>query len=243
MKDTPMTFLEHLDELRKRIQRALLFFVVFSLIAYFYSGHLLKFLMLPAFSVRWVFLSPGEYFISTLKLSILSGFILSFPYILYQILAFISPGLTKKELRVLLPLTFLGTLLFFLALVVGYLWILPLTLHFFLVSGLPGTEASLSVGDYISFASTLFFWTGLVLQVPMLVIFLARAHLFSITQLKKFRSYSFLMSAVLAAILTPGQDLFLMMALTVLLYFFYELGIILAIMMEGRNGLGKNIQP
>ncbi len=236
-----MTFLEHLVELRNRTQRAFLFFIIFSIIAYAYSGPLLSFLMAPAHSVRWVFISPGEYFISTLKISLLSGFILSFPFILHQILAFIWPALTQKELGVLLPLTFLGTFLFLAALVAGYLWILPLTLQFFLVNGLPGTQAALSVGAYISFAITLFFWTGLVLQVPMLVIFLRKSHLLTLGQLKNFRPYAFMVSVVLAAILTPGQDLFLMMGLAFLLHFFYELGIILARIFGGRDGLGKTI--
>ena len=127
-----LPFSEHIEELRQRI--LLLFWIVLLLtcVAFIEVKDLVKILELPIQNVKFFQISPGEYFISTIKISFYTGLLFSSPFIIGQLILFLSPGSTKKETKIILPLLLSSLLLFGLGLAFSYYTLIPAALNFFL---------------------------------------------------------------------------------------------------------------
>lgn len=229
-----MHFLDHIQELRKRIFFSLISIVIFFIPSYYFSKEIFAFLMDPIIQnlpegSSLIFIRPTEGFITYLKVSIFAAFVLSVPVILYQVWSFISPALYKNEKRVVLPFILFGTLFFLLGASFCYFIVAPKGFSFLL--GEYSTEnikAFPSIKEGLSFLISLIIGFGIIFEYPIVIYILARFGIVNHKWLRKQRKYALLLSAVAAALITPTTDAVSMMFMLVPLLVFYEIGIYIA---------------
>jgi sec-independent protein translocase protein TatC len=223
-----LPFSEHIEELRQRI--FLLFWIILLLtsLAFIEVKWLVKILELPISNVKFFQLAPGEYFISTLKISFYTGLLFSSPFVISQLILFLLPGLTKKETRIVLPLLLGSLLLFGLGLAFSYYTLIPAALNFFLNYSEEVLEPLWSFDQYFEFILVLFYSTGLAFQIPILQILVGLLNIVSAEQMLGAWRYIILVSTILGAILTPSTDPLtqLLLSLAILLLYFTGLGIL-----------------
>ena len=223
-----LPFSEHIEELRQRI--FLLFWIILMLtcIAFIEVKDLVKILEFPIQNVKFFQISPGEYFISTIKISFYSGLLFSSPFIIGQLILFLLPGLTKKETKIILPLLLSSLILFGLGLAFSYYILIPAALNFFLNYSEEVIEPLWSFDQYFEFVLVLFYSTGLAFQIPILQILVGLLNIVSPNQMLGIWRYVILISTIIGAILTPSTDPFtqLLLSSAILLLYFSGLGIL-----------------
>jgi sec-independent protein translocase protein TatC len=226
-----LPFSEHIEELRQRI--FLLFWVILLLtcVAFIEVKDLVKILELPIQNVKFFQLSPGEYFISTIKISFYTGLLFSSPFIIGQLILFLLPGLTKKETKIILPLLLSSLILFGLGLAFSYYTLIPAALNFFLNYSEEVLEPFWSFDQYFEFILVLFYSTGLAFQIPILQILVGLLNIISAEQMLGAWRYIILVSTILGAILTPSTDPLtqLLLSVAILLLYFSGLAILFLI--------------
>jgi sec-independent protein translocase protein TatC len=226
-----LPFSEHIEELRQRI------FIVFGIVllltcfAFIEVKSLVKILELPINNVKFFQVSPGEYFISTIKISFYTGLLLSSPFTMSQLILFLLPGLTKRETKIILPLLLSSLILFGIGLAFSYYTLIPAALNFFLNYSEEVLEPLWSFDQYFEFILVLFYSTGLAFQIPILQILIGLLNIVSPKQMLNAWKYIILISTVLGAILTPSTDPLtqLLLSLAILLLYFSGLGILFLI--------------
>jgi sec-independent protein translocase protein TatC len=171
-------------------------------------------------------LAPGEYFFSTLKISIYLGLIISIPYILYEILQFTIPAMTIKEKRLILPLSIISAILFFGGIIFAYFILLSPALRFFISYGANIIEPIWSFEHYFNFVILLLLVTGIAFQIPIFEVVLAIFGLISSTQLISYWRYVVLLTTILSAVLTPSTDPLTQILMSMAIFCLYFLGII-----------------
>jgi sec-independent protein translocase protein TatC len=223
-----LPFSEHIEELRQRF--FLLFWIILVLtgLAFIEVKSLVKILELPISNVKFFQLSPGEYFISTIKISFYTGLLFSSPFIISQLILFLLPGLTKKETRVILSLLSGSLVLFGLGLAFSYYTLIPAALNFFLNYSEEVLEPLWSFDQYFEFILVLFYSTGLAFQIPILQILIGLLNIVSVNQMLRAWRYIILLSTIFGAVLTPSTDPLtqLLLSLAILLLYFIGLGIL-----------------
>ncbi|KAL8487187.1 hypothetical protein ACS0TY_023741 [Phlomoides rotata] len=206
--DKEMSIYDHLEELRDRIFVSVVAIGAAMVGCFAYSKELIMFLEAPVREqgVRFLQLAPGEFFFTSLKVSGYCGLLLGSPIILYEIIAFILPGLTKAERRFLGPIILGSSVLFYAGITFSYYVLTPAALNFF-VSYAEGVVESLwSIDQYFEFVLVLMFSTGLSFQVPVVQLLLGQVGLVSSEQMLSVWRYVVVGSVVAAAILTPSTD-------------------------------------
>lgn len=221
MKDEERPLGEHLEELRSRIIRSLSAIVLLGGAAYYFRIRLLGFLIEAAREESLIYLHPTEAFLTYLKLAVITGLILSTPWLLYQFWKFILPALLEEEEKWFRLGFFLGGVLFYtgigLALLVG----LPYTMKFLANVGSESLVSSFSVRNYITFTSLLSFATGLVFELPLLIYLVVRLGFVKLSTLRKNRRFVIVGTFIVAAFITP-TDLFSQAFMAVPLILLYE---------------------
>ena len=226
-----LPFSEHIEELRQRIFLVFGIILLLTCFAFIEVKSLVKILELPINNVKFFQVAPGEYFISTIKISFYTGLLFSSPFIISQLILFLLPGLTKKETKVILPLLISSLILFGFGLAFSYYTLIPAALNFFLNYSEEVLEPFLSFDQYFEFILVLFYSTGLAFQIPILQILLGLLNIVSPKQMLKAWRYIILLSTVLGAILTPSTDPLtqLLLSVAILLLYFSGLGILFLI--------------
>jgi sec-independent protein translocase protein TatC len=206
-----MTFWEHLAELRSRVVRAAIAFVIGGTIAWFYRDALLAWITLPFDSACTTVFKEGcklnysgvaSGFVAYLKLSLLAGFVFALPIIFYQLWAFIAPGLYQREKRFALPFVLCSTLLFLGGSFFCWKFVLPRA-FLFLLQVADDINPVIMVDEYLAFFSRLILAFGAAFELPMVVLFLSIAGIVNHTHLIKFWRYFVVVAFLMAAILTP----------------------------------------
>lgn len=230
-KSLELPFLEHVEELRQRIFFLFGIILLLTLSAFANVTELVKFLEFPVMNVKFFQLSPGEYFISTIKISFYTGLLFSSPFVIGQLILFLLPGLTKKETRIILPLLVSSLILFLLGLAFSYYTLIPAALNFFLNYSEEVLEPFWSFDQYFEFILVLFYSTGLAFQIPIFQILIGLLNIVSPKQMLKAWRYAVLISTILGAILTPSTDPLtqLLLSIAILLLYFSGLGILFLI--------------
>eukprot|EP00257_Ricinus_communis_P022885 XP_015582736.1 sec-independent protein translocase protein TATC, chloroplastic [Ricinus communis] len=206
--DKEMSIFDHLEELRQRIFVSVLAVGAAILGCFAFSKELIMVLEAPVKvqGVRFLQLAPGEFFFTTLKVSGYCGLLLGSPIILYEIIAFVLPGLTRAERRFLGPIVLGSSVLFYAGIIFSYLILTPAALNFF-VSYAEGVVESLwSIDQYFEFVLVLMFSTGLSFQVPVIQVLLGQVGLVSGDQMLSIWRYVVVGAVVAAAVLTPSTD-------------------------------------
>ena len=232
-------FTEHLEELRKRLIVCFIAVGIGFVLSYGFKEKLFQILTRPLISVmqtgdKLIFTGLPEAFFTYLKVAFLSGIILATPVIFYQFWMFVAPGLYDKEKRHLIPIIFLSTFFFAGGAFFGYFIVFPYGFKFFLGFASEIIQPLPSMREYLSFASKLLLAFGLVFELPLIITFLARLGMVSVSFLKKNRKYALLLFFVGAAILTPPDVVTqIMMALPLILL--YEISIVGAKIFGKKN--------
>lgn len=223
-----LPFLEHIEELRQRIFLVFWIILLLTSVAFIEVKSLVKILELPISNVKFFQVAPGEYFISTLKISFYTGLLFSSPFVIGQLILFLLPGLTKKETKIVLPLLLGSLFLFGLGLAFSYYTLIPAALNFFLNYSEDVLEPFLSFDQYFEFILVLFYSTGLAFQIPVVQILVGLLNIVSAKQMLGAWKYIILVSTILGAILTPSTDPLtqILLSVAILLLYFTGLGIL-----------------
>ena len=223
-----LPFSEHIEELRQRIFLVLGIILLLTCISFTEVKNLVKILELPIQNVKFFEVAPGEYFISTIKISFYTGLLFSSPFIIGQLILFLLPGLTKKETKIILPLLLGSLILFGLGLAFSYYTLIPAALNFFLNYSEEVLEPFWSFDQYFEFILVLFYSTGLAFQIPILQILVGLLNIVSVKQMLGAWRYVILISTILGAILTPSTDPLtqLLLSAAILMLYFLGLGIL-----------------
>ncbi|KAJ0985738.1 hypothetical protein J5N97_004094 [Dioscorea zingiberensis] len=206
--DKEMSIFDHLEELRGRLFISVLAVGAAILGCFTFSKELIILLEAPvaAQGVRFLQLSPGEFFFTTLKVSGYCGLLLGSPVILYEIIAFILPGLTRDERRFLGPIVLGSSVLFYAGIAFSYTVLTPAALTFFVNYAAGAVESLWSIDQYFEFILVLMFSTGLSFQVPIIQLLLGQVGLVSGDQMLSIWRYVVVGAVVAAAVLTPSTD-------------------------------------
>ena len=226
-----MTLREHLDELRKRLMFSVIFLVIAVVVAFMFRNFLLELILAPGYG------DSGDRPIATevletvsviFKVTLMAAFVVSLPVILYQIIMFISPGLTGRErayLFIMLPavlLAFAGGTAF------AYFVLFPPAFEFLSGFGIEHVDPEIRISSYVSVIVSLMFWMGVVFQIPIVLFTLARFGVVTPRFLARFRRYAIVLAFVAAAIITPTFDPVNQVLVAVPIIILYEIGIVLA---------------
>ncbi|WP_428570572.1 twin-arginine translocase subunit TatC [Ramlibacter sp.] len=228
---TEQPFVAHLVELRDRLIRALLAVGVVAAVLAVWPGpaalydilaapliaHLPKGATLIATSV----ISP---FIVPLKILLMAAFLIALPVVLYQVWAFVAPGLYSHEKKLVMPLVISSTILFFLGVGFCYFFVFGQVFSFIQSFAPKSITAAPDIEAYLSFVMTMFLAFGAAFEVPIVVIVLARMGIVPVEKLKEFRGYFIVLAFIIAAIITP-PDVVSQLALAVPMCILYEIGI------------------
>ena len=226
-----LPFSEHIEELRQRVFHIFWVILLLTCAAFFEVKFLVKILELPVNNVKFFQLSPGEYFVSTVKISFYTGLLFGSPFAIGQLILFLLPGLTKKETKVILPLLLSSLCLFVLGLVFSYYALIPAALNFFLSYSDEVIEPLWSFDQYFEFVLVLFYSTGLAFQIPIIQVLLGLLNIVSAQQMITSWRYVILVSTIIGAVLTPSTDPLtqLLLSSAILLLYFSGVGILLLI--------------
>ncbi len=223
-REAPLT--DHLSELRRRIITCLICWVAGTALCYCYSDSLLqKIRSLASDNFYFVFTSPTEAFMAFIKLSMLVSFFLCLPLVIYHALAFICPGLTKRERKWLLRLVPFTIVLMVSGCLFGWYIALPIMWKFFLGFQSEGVRALWSIGEVVSFVVGLLLMCGLVFQTPLVLIFLAALGLVKPQKLAEQRRMVYFGAFFVSAVLTPTPDAFTAGVIAIPLIVFFELSL------------------
>ncbi|KAF3339772.1 sec-independent protein translocase protein TATC [Carex littledalei] len=206
--DKEMSIFDHLEELRQRIFVSVFGVGAAILGCFVFSKQLIFLLEAPVSNqgVRFLQLSPGEFFFTTLKVSGYCGLLIGSPIILYEIIAFVLPGLTKDERRFLGPIVLGSSVLFYAGIAFSYIVLAPAALTFFVNYAEGAVESIWSIDQYFEFILILMFSTGLSFQVPVIQLLLGQVGLVSSDQMLSIWRYVVVGAVVAAAVLTPSTD-------------------------------------
>ena len=232
-EELQLTLIEHLDELRGRLIKAVIALAIAVGIAFIFTPTIFRLLIGPApQSIRdqgLVYFAPAEAFLTYFQVALMTGIGFSSPVIIYQILAFVVPALTRKERRLMFSFMPLVVLFFILGVLFGYYITLPFALKYLLEFTVDGIlRPMINAASYIEFVMTILFWMGLAFETPIIIFFLSKIGLVNTRRLTAWRKYSILAAFVLAAVITPTPDPLNQALVAVPLWILYEVGIILS---------------
>jgi sec-independent protein translocase protein TatC len=222
-------FRPHQEELRKRLIHSFLALVLTSSIAYLFKDHIAAWCMKPLYLAypqlgKLVYTKLTEAFISYIKLSLLVGIITSFPFILYQIWLFISPGLLDHEKQLVRRIVLWATLLFAGGAVFAFFIVLPRILHYFMSYASPDLIPMLKLGLYLTFTARMILAFGIAFEIPFLMVMAIRTGLLTHDHFRKKRTYFYIAIVVLSFLLTTGEPTSTIL-LSFPLFALYEAGI------------------
>jgi len=224
-------FVQHLMELRDRMVKATLAIVIVAIALAAYPGPGTLYDMLAAPLVAH--LPAGSTLIATsvispfmvpLKVLLMAAFLIALPVVLYQLWAFVAPGLYSHEKKLVLPLVVSSTILFFIGVAFCYFFVFGRVFAFIQSFAPKSITASPDIEAYLDFVLSMFLAFGLAFEVPVVVVVLARMNIFSIQKLKDFRGYFVVLAFIIAAIVTP-PDVVSQLALAIPMCLLYEIGI------------------
>lgn len=230
--DTPMSLIEHLEELRKRIIIAVIALAAGMTGSFIFQAPLLRLLMAPLGGKQLITLSPTESFMTVFKVAGYGGVIIASPVIIYQVWAFVAPGLRKKERRVIFFATLFTSLLFLAGIAFSWYLVLPKGLDFLLNYESEIFNQQIQASRYFSFVAFFVVGFGLIFELPAMILTLVWVGVVNVKQLTKQRKYAVAIGAAVSAAITPGTDFFSMLSMFVPFLLLYEVSVLLARVIE-----------
>lgn len=203
MDELRLTFLGHLEELRKRLIWVVVVIIIGALVCFQFVETFVDLITQPAQQLEFIYLSPPELFIAHIKISLVMGLVLTMPFTLLQIWLFLKPGLTKTEKSFLVLALLAASTFFLLGTGFAFYVIVPFTIKFFIGVATPQITPLFSFESYVNFVSSILLSFGLIFEMPLLVVILTQLGFVTPEKLKKSRKVITLIIFVVAAILTP----------------------------------------
>jgi sec-independent protein translocase protein TatC len=204
--DDEMALSEHIEEFSQRLIFCLILLVLAIFICVADVKEIVRIFQAPAVGVKFLQFAPGEYFFASVKIAAFCGVLISSPIILYQLMLYLIPGLTKKERDIVLPVSFGSGILFILGLAFSYFFLVPAALRFFISYGAEVVEPFWSFDQYFDFIAVLLFATGLAFQVPAIQVVLGLLDIISGEKMLAAWKYVIVICTIIAAIITPSTD-------------------------------------
>jgi len=243
---TQDTFISHLVELRDRLLRAILAVIVVFLCLFPWARDLYAMLAKPLIAAlpaggQMIATDVVGVFLVPVKVAFLVAFIIALPYVLYQVWAFVAPGLYMHEKRLVLPLVVASSALFIIGMSFAYFLVFPVVFKFMASIAPEGVAWMTDIDKYLSFVLTTFVAFGVTFEVPVLVIVLVRVGVVSVEKLKEIRPYVIVGAFVIGAVFTP-PDVISQVMLAVPLWFLYELGIVAARVVGRSQAVDKDVE-
>jgi sec-independent protein translocase protein TatC len=227
-----MSFLEHLEELRTRLIRSLIALVIAVGICWNWASQIFHFMTEPLRAaypkIQFIYTEPTEAFMLYMKAAFFAGIFAAAPYVLYQVWAFISPGLYKHEKGYVVPFVLFGSVFFMIGAVFGHYFMFPATFRF--LGAFAGEDMQFlpRVTEYFSF----YFWfvlgLGVVFQIPVIIVVLSRIGLVTPRFLIRYFKYAVLVAFIVAAIITPTPDVVNQTMLALPMIGLYLVGVLVA---------------
>jgi sec-independent protein translocase protein TatC len=246
--DGTETFISHLIELRDRLLKAVVAWILVFICLFPFANDLYTLLAQPMLEK----LPQGGQMIATevvtpffvpIKVAMMSAFLVALPFILYQVWAFVAPGLYAHEKKFILPLVVASVVLFSVGMAFAYFLVFPVVFGFIIGIAPQGVAVMTDINKYLDFVITLFLAFGLTFEVPIVVVALALMGLVEVEKFKEARPYVIVGAFVIAAIVTP-PDVISQFMLAVPLWLLYELGVIIAgWVVKKRVDDGESEQP
>ena len=243
----PDTFISHLIELRDRLLRSILALALVFLCLFPWAGDIYALIAKPMLKA----LPQGGQMIATevttpffvpMKVTMMAAFVIALPFILYQLWAFVAPGLYANEKRLIGPLIIASTLLFLCGMSFAYFLVFPVVFGFIIGIAPQGVAVMTDIGKYLDFVLTMFVAFGITFEVPVAVVLLVKIGVVSVAQLKQVRPYAIVGAFIIGAIFTP-PDVVSQIMLAVPLWLLYELGIVVAGIVSKPGAEVENYQP
>jgi sec-independent protein translocase protein TatC len=241
--DDRFTLFEHLDELRKRLMWAIIALAAGVIVAAVFNSLVFDLLLYPLKQVpnldpaayKLTTFSPAEPFMTSLKIWVVVGILLAAPFLIWQMWAYVGPAFTSTEKRYFYPVVIATTALFLGGVVFGYLVVLPKGLQFLLGFGSGNFNIQNRASDYFTFVALFVLAFGAVFEMPVVLVLLAKVGVIDDRFLRKNRRYAILINAIVAAVITPSQDAFSMLAMFIPLVILYEISIPLARLVQPKR--------
>ncbi len=230
-KKLPLT--SHLQELRKRL---ILSFIAIGIgfgLCYTFADSIFNILAAPLMKMMpkggsLIFISVAEAFFTYMKVAFIAGIIITSPFLLYQIWAFVAPGLYQKEKKYVIPFVLGGSFFFALGVLFGYFVAIPVGFKFLLGYATDFIKPMPSMKEYLSFSIKFLLAFGLVFEFPVVLVLLARIGIIDAKMLARQRKYAILLIFIFAAAVTPSPDLISQVLMALPLMALYELSILLS---------------
>ncbi len=220
-----MSLVDHLTELRKRLIRMILSITLGTGVAYFFLDEIMHHLMKPA--GKLYYMQPAEAFFVYLKVCIFAGFLLAVPIVFYQGWKFLLPALTKHERRVMGIVLPSSVLLFFGGITFSFLFVLPAGIKFFMGFGNEDLSPMFSIDKYISFVIAFVLPFGVIFELPLVIVILAKLGFVSSALLRKYRKIVIFAAFVIGAVISPTPDVFSQSMIAIPMFLLYEASIII----------------
>ena len=238
--EVEMPLVDHLEELRRRVLRSLLAVVVAAAGCLLFVRPLVKLLEAPAQGIRFLQLAPGEFLFVSLKVAGYAGLTLAIPWILFEGLAFVLPGLTRKERRLVAPTVAGSTVLFAAGLAFAWWALVPAALRFLVSYGADVVEPIWSIERYLDFVLLLMVATALAFQLPVLQLLLGALGLVDARRMLGAWRWVVLVSALAGAVLTPSTDPVTMLLLSGAITALYLIGVgLVALVSRPKQRFGQ----
>jgi sec-independent protein translocase protein TatC len=237
--DSQETFLSHLIELRERLVRSLVAVALCCIPTFYFSAELYDLLAYPLIQSlpqgsRMIATGVITPFLIPMKISVMAGFLVALPYVLYQAWAFVAPGLYSHEKKLVLPLVVSSTVLFLTGMLFCYFIVFGKVFAFISSFAPKSISVAPDIEAYFNFVLGMFIAFGLAFEVPVVVVVLVMANLVTVEQLREWRGYVVVAIFVVAAIVTP-PDVVSQIALAIPMCLLYEVGIVFAQVITRRK--------
>jgi sec-independent protein translocase protein TatC len=243
MKNKRNTFTDHLLELRNRLLIIISAIFFCAILLTPFANSIYSFLASPLLNVlpegsSMIAVDVASPFLAPFKLILLLSVAITFPISVYNFWAFISPGLYSNEKKFIAPILISSTLLFYFGIIFAYSIVFPLIFNFFSSIAPQGVEIATDISSFLNFVIKLFFAFGLAFEVPIITFLLVFFEISSINSLSKKRPYIIVMAFILGMILTP-PDVISQILLAVPIWLLFELGLLLARLLNKNKGKSK----
>jgi len=220
-----MPFLQHLEELRWRLFKSIIAIVIMAMAAFYFAEKLIQLIKIPFGDYQLYNIQVTGTFYAYLKIALFAGVIAALPVVFYQLWAFISPGLYKREKAVILPMVAVSTLLFVVGAGFCFKIVLPIAFKFLMGFAAGTIQNTITIGSYIDFVGLLMLAFGFGFQMPVVAYFLGKLGIITPRFLSKGRRYAIPLLLIIGAIITP-PDVFTQILLAAPMYLLYEISIV-----------------
>jgi sec-independent protein translocase protein TatC len=228
-EELKMTIMEHLQEMRRRLIRIIIYLAIGTAIGLYVAGYVYQFLYNPAPpGFKPIAIEMTENFFTYFRVAVMTGAGIAMPFMIWEVIGFVAPALTPEEKRYALFLLPGITVCFVAGVLFGYFVTLPFAVKYLLNFGGDFASVTPTVSNYIGLVTMVLFWMGCVFELPIILYFLAKIGLVNHKKLAGFRKYFFVIAFVIAAIVTPTPDPLNQTLMALPLVILWEVGVQLA---------------